>query len=392
MKKIVIFILTFGLLTHNANALWSTGHALVAEIAYEQLDHTTLTKVDQLLNTQPDVPQIGDGKQPSPTPEVLYQTYNYMQGAASWPDDIKRYYWVNFNQKNNFSSMHFIDIRLDLSKQGDSQYCSNTLNNAYINQTINENKENIVTAIESAIKTLALNNTSNSEKATALRYLIHFMGDLAQPLHASDPVLDGLDTYGGNKMYFQANENPYYQQVTGSNPFDDYTPQSIANLHAYFDSELAEFNQLQETIDSSYSPNGFELWSQNKDQYLDYLNYLATRTGTYDDKTELNVISWALGTSKLACKMLISDDDTFHYQLSSNEKSIIVDYNLLLLNQYDKDINQQVYLNGVRLSYLLKAIFQPQSEDPQVINYREKIILPILNNQNILTLNQLSQA
>ncbi|TNF65233.1 MAG: hypothetical protein EP298_13350 [Gammaproteobacteria bacterium] len=391
MKKILVFILTIGFLSNNAIALWSTGHALVAQIAEEHLNHETLIKVNQLLNIQPDVPELNDWKQPQPSPKILYQTYNYMQGAASWPDDLKNYYWQDFSQKNNFSDMHFIGVDINLAQQGNQTYCQNTLNNQYIESFIHKNSHNIINAIESAVKTLALKTTSDSQKATALRYLIHFMGDLAQPLHTINPKLDGINTYGGNRMIFNEINTPEYNQVTGKNPLNDYTTLAIDKLHAYFDSDLAQFNQLQETMDSKYSPQGYELWYQYKNEYLAYLHYLALQTGQYTDQISPSITHWAKQSAQLGCEILITDQDSFHYQANTTKKLITITWNPKTFSQYNNKFNQQIYLNGMRLAYLLEAIYNPDSINPIIISYRKLIINPIVNNPNIVTLSELSQ-
>jgi len=63
----------------------------------------------------------------------------------------------------------------------------------------------IVTAIDEARSTLANPARSPADRATALRYLIHFVEDLSQPLHASDN-----HDRGGNctAITFLAHEKP----------------------------------------------------------------------------------------------------------------------------------------------------------------------------------------
>ncbi len=180
-----------------ANAWWVTGHALTAEVAHEKISSITQLKINQLLDKKPDVPILAKEKQPKPDLEVLYKSYNYMQGAASWADDIKRYHWKSDSLRANYSAMHYVSVDVNLAYQGSKTYCKNTLTPAYMQRFFLAKKANVVNAIKSAIKSLVLSTTSDAEKATALRYLIHLMGDLHQPLHAVSPKFNSTQTAGG---------------------------------------------------------------------------------------------------------------------------------------------------------------------------------------------------
>ena len=75
-------------------------------------------------------------------------------------------------------------------------------------------------------------STNDTERAAALRYILHFTGDIHQPLHCVSRVTrrwpDG--DQGGNKFWI-------------NNPIPDTKPDHI-NLHAYWDDGLYSFPKM----------------------------------------------------------------------------------------------------------------------------------------------------
>ena len=125
---------------------------VVAQVAYNHLDSEVKAKCDALI-----------------TNTVYHSTSgnsNFVTSAC-WADDIKSF-------TTNFSSEHFIDLPISLDK-------SPTDGVVY-------DPSNAVVAINQCIAALQDSSVSQSNKATALRFLIHFTGDIQQPLHASTGV------------------------------------------------------------------------------------------------------------------------------------------------------------------------------------------------------------
>lgn len=135
-------------------AWWETGHRTVARIAAAYLNPKTRTRVAQILGVRD-------------TPESVA---NAMVAAATWPDETKEQYKTG--------EWHYIDLALQDSRKDIKKRCPN---------------DNCLPArIEIFQRQLAKRTPSAVSDRDALRYLIHFVGDISQPLHsASNADLGG---------------------------------------------------------------------------------------------------------------------------------------------------------------------------------------------------------
>ena len=125
---------------------------VVAQIAYNHLDPAVKAKCDALIAV-------------SLPPYDSPKTSNFVT-AAVWADDFK--------SSLGTGNSHFIDIPISLD--------------GYPTNGVNNNSANVVLAIRQEISTLQNNNATQADQATALRYLIHFVGDIQQPMHCSTGV------------------------------------------------------------------------------------------------------------------------------------------------------------------------------------------------------------
>lgn len=138
-----IYLLTALLICYStsraSNPDWGkTGHRTVGEIAESYLKNKTKRKISALLN--------GHG--------LAY--------IATFGDDIK-----SDKQYNKFYTWHFVNMPLDVKYQ-DSE----------------KNSEgDVVTGIEKCKAMLIDPNTTKEEKVFYLKLLVHFIGDLHQPMH-----------------------------------------------------------------------------------------------------------------------------------------------------------------------------------------------------------------
>lgn len=147
----MIFLLN---LIVSTQAWWCNGHMTVAMVA--QLD---------LLNSHPDVYQTCQGILEPLNGVLTHGEANTFVESACWPDLVKTFSFEAFN------NAHFIDR--PYNPQG------------MVNAT--GPGANIVWAINNILNTLIGQTvqTAPLETSMALRYLIHFLGDLHQPLHAT---------------------------------------------------------------------------------------------------------------------------------------------------------------------------------------------------------------
>jgi hypothetical protein len=175
------------------------GHQMVALIARAHLTPAAAAAVDQLLRDNPIDPSLKRFCQNRPA--------DLMADAATWADDVK-------NMEKN-GPWHYIDIPLTVTDPTSlARWCPP------IGPPL-EGKDRpgcITNAMEFEQSILRDKTRSSSDRATALRYVIHFAGDIHQPLHDSDN-----NDQGGN--------------CTALHFFDEERP---ANLHAVWDYKVIE--------------------------------------------------------------------------------------------------------------------------------------------------------
>ncbi len=172
-----------------ANAWFDTGHMVVAAIAQKNLTPTAKAEADRLL-------KVGSTE----------KAYDFIT-AGPWADDVKtkengpwHYYDIYFREDGNPTSLK-------------------------------PDEENALTAIDKFSKILGDKSKPDSERADALRFLIHIVGDIHQPLHAVSRVTE-TEPKGDR----------------GGNGFKIEAPAALAgesrppkNLHSLWDSGLGLF-------------------------------------------------------------------------------------------------------------------------------------------------------
>ena len=167
-----------------AGAWWEYGHETVARIALDQVRPSTRIHIQRLLRQGALLE----------TPTCPVRT---IEQASVWADCIR-----SLEHRFSYSvPWHFVNAHVCRPFDAETP-CPDG---------------NCVTAqIDRNARLLANRNLPRRERLQALLFLIHFVGDLHQPLHASD-----RDDFGGNR--FRA----YYSRIR-------------SNLHAIWDGYLAE--------------------------------------------------------------------------------------------------------------------------------------------------------
>ena len=140
---------TLLLLPVSANAWNAAGHKLIAQIAYDQLSQREKEKIEPLLRALDDD----------------YPKVNFVYSAV-WAD------WIKYHDEAQYNHWHYID--LPFSQDG--------------SPLPEVSDENIAWAINQTLATLENNDADLREKGRALRFLIHFIGDIHQPLHCATRV------------------------------------------------------------------------------------------------------------------------------------------------------------------------------------------------------------
>lgn len=208
------------------------GHQIIALIASAHLTSAASAAVDTLLRENPIDPALRRLCKSRPA--------DLMADAATWADDER-------NVDRATETWHYVDIPLAAGGSGADamKWCP----------ALPDGKPGcVVSAIETELAILRDTIRPAAARATALRYLIHFAGDIAQPLHD----VDNRDRGGGcTSIAFQPGEK-------------------AQSLHAIWDSqfiarelEAAKSDQIRyaETLDRSFDGRWPE-WGASKQGVL----------------------------------------------------------------------------------------------------------------------------
>ncbi|WP_380788475.1 S1/P1 nuclease [Sphingomonas sp. R86521] len=175
-----------------AHAYWEYGHQTIAQIAYANVTPRTKAAVRRILATQTLLE----------TPECPAGT---IEDASVWADCVKPLKNAASNSRFGYAySWHYQDADVcapfDLTPSCKDGNC-------------------VSVQIERDVKLLRARATSPKDRVQALVFLIHFVGDLHQPLHAGD-----RNDKGGNDLKAD---------------YGIYGPPKF-NLHSIWDGPLAE--------------------------------------------------------------------------------------------------------------------------------------------------------
>lgn len=181
-----------------AGAWIDTGHMIVATIAKSQLKPSVLAEAERLLKI--DAPEKA----------------NDFITAACWADDIRR-------DRPESAPWHYKDHHFRTDGKP---------------ATGKPDAENAITAIDKFSKILGDKTKSDADRAEALRFVIHFVGDIHQPLHATardtDAEPDG--DKGGNTFHI------------GTASIFEGMSRPPHNLHALWDFGVGLFKGYQRPL------------------------------------------------------------------------------------------------------------------------------------------------
>lgn len=176
------------------------GHQTVALIAEKHLTSEARQFVEKLLAENPI-----DSKLKRYCGNV---TNDLLVDASTWPDDVR-------NERRN-GPWHYIDIPRGKHKGSLEEYCS---------------AEGCVTrAIEEQRAILKDNSADPVKRAEAIRYLIHFVGDMHQPLHVINNGDNGGNCVPVKYLHHEPLSNPLHPE------WESYSP----NLHQIWDTEIID--------------------------------------------------------------------------------------------------------------------------------------------------------
>jgi len=229
-----------------ARAWGCKGHQVIALLAEKYLTPHALAMAKKILADGPIAPSLSRYCKEGGTDPLA--------DASTWPDDFR-------TQHSETGPWHYVDIPLGTTRRDVEKFC--------------DPKESCVTrAITDQSALLRSSEADPQKRADALRFLIHFVGDLHQPLHAVTN-----NDQGGNCVpvaFFDALPQLRNPQT------ESYAP----NLHGVWDTNILERATSGKTVDQV----AFELEQSFRKKIARW------QTGTLD------VDAWAWESYQIASK------------------------------------------------------------------------------------------
>jgi hypothetical protein len=265
----LFFLLTLGLFTTKAFGWGKIGHEATASIAWDYLSPTTKTKISQLTGAS----------------DLLE--------ASLWPDAVRHQQgW------NHTKPFHFTNV-----PDRSSYYQS-------IGKATAEELAfgDALRALVKAEDVFRSQKSTKEQKLYALKFLVHFIGDIHQPLHTGRP-----QDLGGNQIplnWFGRNDN----------------------LHSVWDGGIIRARLEGQLIYRS---------SVNEDLAL-YLSLLPKLT-------TIQVSSWQKGS------FLQWHDESLNLRVHAYSTETMP--NQEALAKYHKVVDQRIQMAGVRIAHLLNSLF-----------------------------------
>jgi hypothetical protein len=202
----------------DAGAWGDLGHKATALIAYRHLSPKARSALDTLLASDTD---------PLTAPDFA--------SRATWADKYR-------TDHRETAAWHFIDIEIDHPDVDAACYGFPTLGNA---RPASEGpaQDCVVNKIDEFAAELKSPATAHAERLLALKFLIHFVGDVHQPLHAADH-----NDRGGNCIGLDSESG------------------HARNLHAYWDVDVVEAlgrspQEIADRLDARVTPQEMQLWT-----------------------------------------------------------------------------------------------------------------------------------
>jgi hypothetical protein len=216
----LIFFAVATLASGQAIAWGDLGHRVTALIAYRHLTPKARDALDALLASDADTLTAPD-----------------FASRATWADKYR-------NEHRETAAWHFVDIEIDGPDLAAACFHFPALGGALAGAGPAE--DCVVNKIDEFAAELKSTATPRAERLPALKFLIHFIGDVHQPLHAADHHDRGGNCIGLSRPHGQA-----------------------ANLHAYWDVDVVEAlgdspEQIAEKLDARLSGAEKKNWSGGK--------------------------------------------------------------------------------------------------------------------------------
>ncbi len=297
--------------TLNAHAWDGTGHMLVAQVAYDRLNDKARARVDELAA------KLHKGDAP----------YNGIN-IACWPDDIKGPA-SDPQFRGLYKPWHYIDIGCNAN---DPDQFANP-------PALTPTNGNVLVALTHCVDLIRNKQTDAlvPNESVALAMVIHFVGDIHQPLHTTARY--NPDPKPGDRFKDDAGGNG----VTVSNLLDEVYGK---NLHSFWDEAYRRYYKdgqvgALDPLDHADAPDSPPLKEWMKNLPLD---------GTGKIDTSYDVKQWIMESHQIACTQVYG---TLGEPYGAKNIGLKEDY----VNQANRTARHQIVVAGYRLAALLNDLY-----------------------------------
>lgn len=297
----------------SARAWGCKGHETVALIAEKHLSPEAKEFVLTLLKENPIDPNLK---------RYCGSAVNDPMGDAStWADDIR-------NERHN-GPWHYIDIPRGTTRPSDNgdlaPYCGNA--------------GCVTEALTTQIAILKDKSADSAKRAEALRYIIHFVGDLHQPLHSTTN-----DDEGGNCVPLKFFRRKPREHNHGFSP----------NLHNVWDSAIlerdaegADSHEYADRLDETYA-SSIEQWQKAGIHIEDWV----WESHAYAEKNVYDPLTPTVAVEKPTPVHACTDDNNIAARLLDEHIALADPYQL----QAAPIVELRIAQAGIRLAAILNAI------------------------------------
>jgi len=231
MKKHIAQLLLLTVVTlcfaFPASAWDDVGHKITAYIAWQQMTPEVREKVIKILLAAPEDAQLSTFfvQSGGRSDETLKREFFML--ASTWPDIIRDRSFTNRFKKYAHSNWHYSDTFWRTAPDGKVEMV-----------TMPDENGKAMDELGDLTKTLR-SNASDADKALAISWLEHLIGDIHQPLHASGRVteLEPKGDQGGNLFLLTPKGTPRDKQE---------------NLHWFWDSIVIRQDPRNDACDADY--------------------------------------------------------------------------------------------------------------------------------------------
>lgn len=313
MKKITtVFVLALLLLSSAAPTLaWDdAGHKITAWIAWNQMTPKVRARVSEILLTAPEDSHLSsfftqDSRSLDARQRELFMI------ASTWPDIVRDRKFPNRYQRYHRGNWHYINT---FWKKENGKIVMLEVQDVDAGRATEKLYE-----FEKAIADPAL---SESDRAIAIAWILHIVGDIHQPLHASGRVTETepKGDLGGNLFLLTPEGTPRDQQV---------------NLHWFWDSIVGRnIPRHGDDCDDSYLPQFVNDFSAKHPT----VKISDIKDGKFDE--------WQMESAKLAMNSVFPDTLIRNSMPSDEYKKSAM-----------KISEERIALAGYRIAALLNRIF-----------------------------------